>query len=90
LVAPGGGVVVDGADVVDSAGAFVVAEPLDDELLEHAGRSAAIAMSIAVVTTRCLRTRTTSVPARIGRTPYIATGTFDRRDDRMVVQRMSG
>ena len=55
-----------GDDVVVSSGAFVVEELLGEELLEHAGSNAAIAINI-VVTTRCLRTRTTSVPVRNGR-----------------------
>lgn len=64
-------VAVPGDDVVDTAGAVVSAELSDGELLEHAGRNAAIAINVAVVTARFLRTRTTSVPARMGRTPYI-------------------
>jgi hypothetical protein len=62
-----------GAEVVVSSGAFVVEELLGEELLEHAGSNAAIAINIAV-TTRCLRTRATSVPANMGRAPYRATG----------------
>jgi hypothetical protein len=71
---PAGAVVADEADVVDSAGAVVVVEFLDEELLEHAGKSAAIAITAAVVTTRCLRTRVASEPAKMGRVPYIAIG----------------
>ncbi len=67
---PPGDVVADEADVVDPAGA----ELLDEELLEHAGKSAAIAITAAVVTTRCLRTRVASEPAKMGRAPYIAIG----------------
>ena len=66
-----GDVVGDEADVADAAGA----ELLDEELLEHAGRNAAIAMTAAVVTNKCRRTRVTSEPPKMGRAPYIATGT---------------
>jgi hypothetical protein len=58
VAAPSGNVVGDEADVVDAAGA----ELLDEELLEHAGRKAAIAITAAVVTTRRRRTRVTSEP----------------------------
>ena len=58
-------VVSDDADVVVSGGADFL------ELLEHAGRIATIAINVRVVTTRFLRTRVTSVPAKMGRAPYI-------------------
>jgi hypothetical protein len=65
--------------VVDTAGAVVVVpELLDEELLEHAARNAVVAINIAVVTTRCLRTCRTSVPAKMGGRPYIAIATFNR------------
>jgi hypothetical protein len=69
---PAGDVVADEADVVDPAGAVGGAELLDEELLEHAGRNAAIAITVAAVTTRRLRTRVTSVSAKMGDAPYIA------------------
>jgi hypothetical protein len=52
VAAPAGDVVADEADVVDPAGA----ELFDEELLEHAGRNAVIAINVAVATTRSLRT----------------------------------
>ena len=71
VAAPPGDDVGDEADVVDPAGA----ELLDEELLEHAGRNTAIAITVAVVTKGCRRTRVTSEPAKMGRAPYIAAGT---------------
>jgi hypothetical protein len=67
--------VADGADVVDAAGA----ELLDEALLEHAGRNAEIAINVAVVKTRRLRTRVTSVPAKL-----VAHPTSSARRDNMV------
>ena len=68
--AAAGVVVLDGAVVVDAAGS----ELFDEELLPHAGRNAVIAINAMAVTTRCLRTRVSSIPAERGRAPYIAAG----------------
>jgi hypothetical protein len=74
-----------GVEVVDPAGSVdvVVEELAGLELLEHAGNNAAIAINIAVVTTRCLRTRTTSVPVRMGGIPYIG-GTLPARSRHLI------
>jgi hypothetical protein len=65
----------DEADVVDPA----VGELLDEPLLEHAGRNAEIAINAAIVKTRRLRTRVTSVPAKL-----VAHPTSSARRDNMV------
>jgi hypothetical protein len=65
-------VAAPGVEVVDPGSVDEVVEELLGELLEHAGSNAAIAINTAVETTRCLRTRTTSVPVKMGGTPYIA------------------
>ncbi|MDP9335846.1 MAG: hypothetical protein M3Q30_21415 [Actinomycetota bacterium] len=67
-------VVGDEADVVDPTGG----ELLDEALLEHAGRNA-IAINVAVVKTRRLRTRVTSVAAKL-----VAHPTSSARRDNMV------
>jgi hypothetical protein len=70
VVAPAGDVVADDSDVVDAAGA----ELLGEELLEHAGRTAVIAINTATVTTRSLRTRVTPAPANMAGASYVAIG----------------
>jgi hypothetical protein len=55
---PAGDVVPDDAEVVDAEGAELLGE-----LLEHAGRTAVIAINAATVTTNRVRTCVTPVPA---------------------------
>jgi len=54
-------------------------ELLDEPLLEHAGRNTEIAINAAIVNTRRLRTRVTSVPAKL-----VAHPTSPARRDNMV------
>jgi hypothetical protein len=67
----------DEAVVVDPAGG----EVLDDPLLEHAGRNAEIAINAAIVKTRRLRTRVTSVPAKLVAHPTSSARRATRRDN---------
>jgi hypothetical protein len=80
-VAAGDVVTDEEADVVDAEGA----ELLDEELLEHAGRTAVTATNAATVTTRRVRTRVTPVPANISVAPYVAIGTCARAQREVIV-----